>query len=81
MFNAKESTFHNGFQMKFKNGYTISVQFGKGNYCHHEEGVAVSAEIAIWDADGKWFNFEHDQVKGYCSPNEVAEWISKASNF
>ena len=22
-----------GFKMTFKNGYTISVQFGQGNYC------------------------------------------------
>jgi len=81
MFNAKESTFHNGFQMKFENGYTISIQFGKGNYCHHEEGEAISAEIAIIDKDGQWYNFGSDHVKGYCTPNEVAEWIGKVSNF
>lgn len=24
-----------GFQLTFKNGYTVSVQFGKFNYCEH----------------------------------------------
>ena len=26
-------TYHSGFQIKLENGYTVSVQFGPGNYC------------------------------------------------
>jgi hypothetical protein len=30
-----KSTNNKGFQMTFENGWTISVQFGYGNYCSH----------------------------------------------
>jgi len=79
-----------GFQMTFKNGFTISVQFGVGNYCERgrlsfedevkEDRVeSKNAEIAIWDNEGKWFDFGHDQVKGYCDTDEVAGWITLCS--
>ena len=96
-----KSTENKGFQMTFENGWTISVQFGYGNYCdnnHHPEGLnfhlhthlmeiqrnfskkqevteSSDAEIAIWDADGEWYNFGSDTVKGYCTADEVATWI------
>lgn len=88
------SIFNKGFKMTFSNGWTISVQFGYGNFCqnnHHPEGYYFSknqnvttcedAEIAIWDINGEWYNFGSDTVKGYCSTNEVAEWIDKVSKF
>jgi hypothetical protein len=88
------STNNKGFQMTFENGWTISVQFGYGNYCqnqHHPNGFYFSknqdvtssedAEIAIWDNEENWYNFGSDTVKGYCSTNEVAEWIDKVSKF
>ena len=88
------STNNKGFQMTFSNGWSISVQFGYGNYCqnnHHPNGFYFSknqdvttsedAEIAIWDNEGNWYNFGLDIVKGYCSTNEVAEWIDKVSKF
>lgn len=48
---------------------------------------STTAEIAIWDTnsveqpDGTYvvnqeFNFGHDSVKGWCTANEVADWIS-----
>ena len=83
-----------GFSMVFENGWTISVQFGYGNYCqnnHHLDGFYFSknqdvvtsedAEIAIWDKNGDWYNFGNDTVKGYCSANDVAGWIDKVSKF
>ena len=88
------STSNKGFSLTFENGWTISVQFGYGNYCdnnRHPDGWDFSkkqevtqssdAEIAIWDADGEWYNFGSDTVKGYCSAIEVAEWIAKVSKF
>ena len=87
------STNNRGFQMTFENGWTISVQFGYGNYCsnrNHPDGWYASkgveyfscpdAEIAIWDSFGEYYNFGHDTVKGYCSTDEVAEWITKVSH-
>lgn len=77
-----------GFTMGFANGLVISVQWGSMNYCdrksiHAEYRAEMkqetvqsrTAEIAIWDADGTWFNFGHDTVKGWCTTDEVAIWI------
>ena len=82
------SDYNRGFSMTFENGMTISVQFGTGNYCSrrnfHDHPfteikeytiTSPDAEIAIWDADGNWFDFGYDRVKGYITPNEVATWI------
>lgn len=86
-------TQNKGFQMTFENGWTISVQFGYGNYCDNYNNYefranntemiveSTDAEIAIWDANGEWYNFGSDTVKGYCSANEVAEWIEKVKKF
>ena len=71
-----------GFQMTFENGNTISVQFGMGNYCNNKyqsKENCENAEIAIWNADGNWFDFGNDQVKGHCTPNEVAYYINLAA--
>lgn len=86
------STRNKGFQMAFENGWTISVQFGYGNYCenyNHPEGYdfptkhelvkSGDAEIAIYDSKGEWYNFGYDTVKGECTPDEVAAWIRQVS--
>lgn len=83
-----------GFTMTFNNGWTISVQFGYGNYCEngrHPDGynfykgkdkiTSSDAEIAIWNEEGDWYDFGPDSVKGYCTPDEVAEWIEKVKSF
>lgn len=86
------STRNHGFQMTFDNGLTISVQFGVNNYCERRSFEisyrgdmdaatpiisSTTAEIAIWHKDSDtWFRFESDQVKGWVSTNEVADWIS-----
>ena len=78
MFTARKTEDHEGFSMKFANGYTISVQFGNGNYCTRDSiGVAESAEIAIWDKDRTWYDFGMDTVKGWCSADEVSSWMNK----
>ena len=83
-----KSTLNRGFQMEFKNGITISVQFGTMNYCDRKDyaapiqaemGVSViesnTAEIAIWDKEEIWFDFGSDTVKGWVDADEVATWI------
>ena len=45
-----------GFQLKFANGWTVSVQFGWGNYCgnrHDETELAVSLELHGDDPAGE----------------------------
>ena len=81
-----------GFTMGFNNGLVISVQWGSMNYCDRrsinadlrsemkqELVQSETAEIAIWDADSNWFNFGYDEVKGWCTANEVADWIAAVS--
>lgn len=76
-----------GFQITFDNGMTISVQWGVSNYCSRRSLDTISfnpelsekrihsedAEIAIWDESGNWFDFSSDQVKPYCTPDEVVQ--------
>jgi hypothetical protein len=82
MFTARKTEDHEGFSIRFANGYTISVQFGNGNYCTRDSiGVAESAEIAIWDKDRTWYNFGMDLVKGWCSADEVSSWMNKVKQL
>jgi len=72
-FKATENEWHNGFHITFKNGYTISVQFGKGNYSDKGE---TTAEIAAWSPDGEWMRLgEGDTVRGWCTPDEVLDYM------
>jgi len=85
-------THNKGFQMTFANGYTISVQFGNGNYCdNHDYGEIVSfeqpvppsrnAEVAVWDKDGHWVQLSgHDDVIGYQTPDDIAAIIADISS-
>jgi hypothetical protein len=81
-----------------ENGWTVSVQFGAGNYCERRDAdykaakrndfwESNSAEIAAWFGDrnglgtDNWYKFLNLDptgetiVKGYCSPNEVVEFL------
>jgi hypothetical protein len=77
-FRATQNEYHNGFHMTFKNGYTMSVQFGKGNYSDRGK---TTAEIAAWGPDRVWVKLsEHDDVRGWCSPDEVLEIMNQIAN-
>lgn len=80
MFSTDKTAYTNGFHMTFANGWTVSVQFGKGNYISDRghRGQSVDAEIAAWDADGKWYRFEDqdDNVKGWVKADEVADFMA-----
>jgi hypothetical protein len=76
--------------MTFANGWTVSVQFGPGNYCERS-GVDYSApskvtywtsghaEVAAWNSDNEWLPFDHDTVKGWNTSDEVAAFISRVA--
>ena len=49
---------------------------GKDKVAH-----STTAEIAIWDIDGNWYDFENDQVLGYLTSEEVLEWMNKVKQF
>ena len=84
-----KATKNKGFTMKFENGYTISVQFGEGNYCStinedNEFTTSISAEVAIYDKDKMLDVFpsyggNNTEVEGYLDSNEVAQLIEIVS--
>jgi len=90
-----KTTGSNGFQITFANGYTVSVQWGEGNYCDNRDNRAANkfadnipgvpcknAEIAAWDSAGKWVDMENgDVVDGWKTPEEVAAFIQKISSI
>ena len=81
-----------GFHITFGNGWTISAQFGPGNYAgnrdldiHHDDVKAgergsATAEIAAWGADGEMIEMPGgDTVEGWATPERVAELIADIS--
>ena len=66
------TSYNKGFRMTFGNGFSISVQWGVGNYCEKKESGqwdestkyaewdSNSAEIAVFDKDGEFIN-----IRGY----------------
>lgn len=90
MFRVQKDEYNTGFQMVFENGWTVSVQFGWPNHCtnqhkkHHTIYSSSDAEIAAWDKNGEWYHFEDEgeaTVKGWCKPDEVADFIAKVKAF
>ena len=76
-FRATQNEYYNGFHMTFKNGYTMSVQFGKNSY---SDGGETTAEVAVWGPGG-WVKLsEHDDVRGWCSPDDVLEIMNQIAN-
>jgi hypothetical protein len=83
-----------GFHVSLPNGWTVSVQFGPGNYCEHYHGNLAwdapqksrkwesrQAEIAAWNSAGEWFKFPSgDTVEGYQDAASVLKFINKIAN-
>mgnify|MGYP001276071791 CR=1 FL=1 len=84
------TTQNKGFQMKFENGFKISVQWGTMNYCEKKNLGAdfademkkpfwesSNAEIAVFDKDGDFVSLgKDDAVIGWVSVDSVAKCIS-----
>lgn len=82
-----------GFHITFENGYTVSVQFGGGNYCDNyddhisaEEFIvsgrkgSTTAECAVWGPDGTMIkHFDRDTVSNRSTPNEVLKLLNWAA--
>lgn len=82
-----------GFHIGFPNGYTISVQFGPGNYCQNydrnigredeesgREGSAT-AETAYWGRDGELIEEEGDSVQGHQTVEQVFERMKRIAQL
>ena len=80
--------------MRFSNGYSISVQWGAGNYCdnHHissdsSKKVASrgssDAEVAIIQPNGDLMYREDwcDEVCGYLTTDKVLELMKEVASY
>ena len=82
MFNVARNK---GFQLQFTNGYTVSVQFGPGNYCdvrdanldpESDRWSSQTAEVAAFLTDGvKGSHIDYISIDGFTS-NDVTGWLS-----
>lgn len=81
-----KSTQNKGFQITLDNGITVSVQYGKANYCERREHgsydedpnttTSKDAEVAAWDKNGVWYSLGAcDTVNGWQSVNQVLQLI------
>ena len=80
-----------GFHMTFNNGWTVSVQFGGGNYCDNydfpigkereQRGMTSSnAEVAYWGPDNELQEFPNgDTVAGRWTPEQVLALMNDIS--
>ncbi len=78
-----------GFHVTFENGNTVSVQFGRGNYCSNydtprdmlvQDGVVEShdAECTAWGSDGAWHKLgDNDDVIGWQHPADVLALLNR----
>ena len=87
------ATQNKGFGMTFDNGFTISVQWGTGNYCEKKNLGAdmevemktprwesKTAEIAVFNDEGIIPVGDSDEIIGWCSADEVAKVIKIVSS-
>lgn len=82
-----------GFHITFPNGWTISVQFGPGNYCgNYDRDIrteteasgkdgSATAETAYWGPDGKMVEEDGDTVQGYQTVDQVMDRIARIRAF
>lgn len=86
--------YHRGFHLPSENGWTISCQWGWGNYCSNkgrffsdepdpgDTNVSPDAEIAIWDHKHNWVEFTHgDNVRGYVTVEDFLRLIIEVSQW
>ena len=80
-----------GFQITFDNGYTVSVQFGPGNYGSNRAETylttmnvpqsAALAETALLAPNGDFVAYKDDDVQGYQTASDVLELLNYASSL
>lgn len=76
-----------GFHITFKNGWTISVQFGVGNYADNHDAMfdnvpeggwtSNTAEVLWWDSKG----YSPCDPLSWQTPEEVLELMKKVSEM
>lgn len=81
-----------GFHITFANGWTVSVQFGPGNYCqNYDREIAqdeercgrdgsYNAEVAAWPRNGAMVSLGGDTVEGWQKPDDVLRLMQAAAS-
>jgi len=83
-----------GFHIEFDNGYTVSVQFGGGNYCDNYDfpigkerdgrGMKSSnAEVAVLKPDRELMELPEfgDAVAPRQTVAQILEWLNKVAAY
>ena len=90
--NATVNTYQRGVHFNFKNGYTVSIQFGSGNYCDVRDysptaddtklPAAGCVEVGIFKTEGgKWVPLsDHDDVAGWVPVDDIPAILDAAQN-
>lgn len=77
-----------GFHITFENGWTVSVQFGRGNYGGNYDypeydgpvPPSSTAEVAAWDSANNWLEFDGgNTVDGHRTPAQVLALMVEVS--
>jgi hypothetical protein len=80
MFNITQGK---GFHITFANGYTASVQWGKGNYCTNRYGEdgesSATAECAAWSPSGDWVKGTDGMVFPEQNPADVLAFLNRVA--
>jgi hypothetical protein len=84
-------TDNKGFQITFDNGYTVSVQFGPGNYSSNynlsmldninKPMTANTVETALLAPNGDFVAYKDNDVQGYQNTVDVLELLNYASKL
>ena len=79
-----------GFHITFKNGWTVSVQFGGGNYADNYDAEiggerssdqrSTCAEVAVWGPDRGMIDLGGDTVRGWQTPAAVLALLNAAES-
>lgn len=80
-----------GFQITFDNGWTVSVQFGYGNYCDNSRDrrtlfgldSALTQDVECANAEvARWYKDETmDEPDGWLTPSEALAFINDTANL
>lgn len=84
-------TDNKGFQITFDNGYTVSVQFGPGNYGSNynldfmanmnKPQSASVVETALIAPNGDFVPYQGEDVQGYVNADSVLELLNYARSL
>ena len=82
-------SYDKGYQMDFPNGLTVSVMFGRGNYCknynneNEPQMKCEDAEICVFKTSGQSDVFSVDlrHSAGHWSSTLVGKMIGEIANF